>query len=331
MLAQGEFDHEIPEPSTHDEIGLLARTFNDMMRRLRGYQSEIETANLSLMERNVELQQAKETFQQLSITDGLTKLHNHRFFQDHLTREIKRVSRSGEPLSMLMADIDDFKSLNDRFGHAAGDDLLRTVSAQLLRSIRASDIVARIASDDQGPEIGRLGGDEFAIVLPRIASAQDAGDVAGRVLKALEEGSRDSDDAAASASASIGIAIFPDDGRDAEALLKHADVALYHAKERGGNHYQYFHGRMNQIAQRRAAIDRELRRAIGSEQMRLVYQPKLRMSGGEVTGRSARQSGRFSTRAYRRGGSVRTLPADGDDRVCGRAHQRTRMALYGPS
>ena len=77
-----------------------------------------------LGEQNEELQRAKETFEQLSITDGLTKLHNHRFFQDHLTREIKRAIRSGTPLSMLLIDIDDFKGLNDRFGHAAGDEIL---------------------------------------------------------------------------------------------------------------------------------------------------------------------------------------------------------------
>jgi nitrogen fixation/metabolism regulation signal transduction histidine kinase len=109
-IAQGQFNLEIPEPSTNDEIGLLIRTFNDMMRKLRGNQAEIETANRSLMERNGELQRANEILNQLSITDGLTKLHNHRFFQDELTREIKRVNRANTPLSMPQIDLDDFRA-----------------------------------------------------------------------------------------------------------------------------------------------------------------------------------------------------------------------------
>jgi len=219
--------------------------------------------------------------------DGLTGLPNRKRFFDNLAVALDAAQRRGHCLAVLFLDLDQFKLVNDTEGHAAGDILLRTVAAQLLRGIRGSDTVARITAEDQGPEIGRLGGDEFAIVLPRIASAEDAGDVGARILKELEEPSRGASEAAATTSASIGIAIFPDDGRDADTLLKHADVALYHAKQSGGNHYQYFHSRLNQIAQRRAAIDRELRRAIGSDQMRLVYQPKLRMSGGEVVGLEA--------------------------------------------
>jgi diguanylate cyclase (GGDEF)-like protein len=219
--------------------------------------------------------------------DSLTGLPNRKRFFDHMAAALHAAGERGYCLAVLLLDLDQFKLVNDTRGHAAGDDLLRTVAAQLLRSIRGSDIVARIATEDQGPEIGRLGGDEFAIVLPRIASAQDAGDVAGRVLKGVEEGSRNRDDAAASASASIGIAIFPDDGRDAEALLKHADVALYHAKERGGNQYQYSHARLARIAERRAAIARGLRQAIEAEQLRLVYQPRIRLCDGEVSGLEA--------------------------------------------
>src|SRR3970282_2723275 len=105
--------------------------------RSRRQQSEIEAVNLDLRGRNAELQQANETFEQLSITDGLTKLHNHRFFQDHLTREILRVGRSGEPLSMLLVDLDDFKQLNDRLGHAAGDELLAELARILHHSLGA--------------------------------------------------------------------------------------------------------------------------------------------------------------------------------------------------
>ena len=221
--------------------------------------------------------------------DNLTGLPNRKRFFDNLGAALRAAGERGHCLALLLLDLDQFKLVNDTRGHAAGDAVLRTVAAQLLRGMRGSDIIARIAAEDQGPEIGRLGGDEFAIVLPRIASAQDAGDVAARLLKALEEPSQDCSDVtdSPSASASIGIAVFPDDGRNAETLLKHADVALYHAKEQGGNHFQYSHPRLSRIAERRAAIDRELRRAIGSDQLRLVYQPKIRMSGGELAGLEA--------------------------------------------
>jgi GGDEF domain-containing protein/HAMP domain-containing protein len=153
-IAQGQLDLEIPETGGRDEIGLLARTFNDMMRQLRRNHREIETTNRDLTDRNLRLQQANEVLNQLSITDGLTKLHNHRFFQDQLTREIKRVSRTGDALSMLLIDIDDFKQLNDRFGHAAGDELLTRMAPLLNAAVRETDLAAR------------YGGEEFVVLAP---------------------------------------------------------------------------------------------------------------------------------------------------------------------
>jgi len=250
----------------HHEVGpLRAVALRDVTDRRRAEQELFHTAHF----------------------DALTGLPNRRRFFENLGAALETARQRGHCLAVLFLDLDQFKLVNDTKGHAAGDILLRGVAAQLLRGMRGSDTVARIAAEDQGPEIGRLGGDEFAIVLPRIASAQDAGDVAARLLKALEEPSSNVGEVAVTLGASIGIAIFPDDGRDADTLLKHADAALYYAKELGGNHYQYFHSRLNRIAQRRAAIDQELPRAVGSDQMRLVYQPKIRMSGGEVAGLEA--------------------------------------------
>jgi len=221
--------------------------------------------------------------------DNLTGLPNRKRFFDHMATALQAASRKSQCLAVLLLDLDQFKLVNDTQGHSAGDAVLRSVAARLLRSMRGSDIVARITAEGQAAEIGRLGGDEFAIVLPRIASPQDAGDVAARLLEALEGTSGGSDDPASApiVSASIGIAVFPDDGRDTKTLLMRADVALYHAKEQGGNRYQYSHARLARAAERRAAIDRGLRRAIGSEQLHLVYQPKLRLCSGEVTGLEA--------------------------------------------
>jgi diguanylate cyclase (GGDEF)-like protein len=220
-IARGQFDHEIPEPATHDEIGLLTRTFNDMMRRLRGYQSEIEATNQSLTERNEQLQQAKETFEQLSITDGLTKLHNHRFFQDHLTREIKRVNRTGEPLSILLLDIDDFKRLNDRLGHASGDELLLGMARIMNETVRDSDLLAR------------YGGEEF-VVLATNTDVDGAYRLAEKIRTSIAETSFILDDSLRPTriTVSIGVALYSGNRKE---FFAAADRALYRAKAQGKN------------------------------------------------------------------------------------------------
>jgi diguanylate cyclase (GGDEF)-like protein len=220
-IAQGQIDHEVPEPATRDEIGLLARTFNDMLRRLRRQQAEIESRNRDLRERNAELQQAKETFEQLSITDGLTKLHNHRFFQDHLTREILRAGRSGEPLSMLLVDLDDFKQLNDRLGHAAGDELLAGIARILNQSVRATDLLAR------------YGGEEFVVLLPD-TDLVGAERLAEKIRTTVGEASFILDDSLrpVRVTVSIGAAQF---AGNRKGFFKAADRALYRAKDHGKN------------------------------------------------------------------------------------------------
>src|SRR5262249_48933714 len=220
-IAQGHLDHEVHEPATRDAVGLLARPMNDMLRRMRRQQAEIEAVNRDLRERNAQLQQAKETFEQLSITDGLTKLHNHRFFQDHLTREIRRVGRSGEPLSMLLVDLDDFKQLNDRLGHAAGDELLAGIARILNESVRATDLLAR------------YGGEEFVVLTPDtdLAGAQL---LAEKLRTAVAEASFILDESLrpVRVSVSIGVARFTGNRK---AFFNAADRALYRAKDLGKN------------------------------------------------------------------------------------------------
>jgi len=220
-IAQGQLDLEIPETGRRDEVGLLTTTFNDMVRRLRRNQLEIESANRDLSDQNVRLQQANEVLNQLSITDGLTKLHNHRFFQDHLTREIKRVGRTRESLSMLMLDIDDFKRLNDRFGHAAGDELLARIANILNESVRESDLLAR------------YGGEEFVI----LASGTDisgARALAEKVRTAIAENSFILDDSQRPLRVTISVGVAEFAGNRKRFFLE-ADQALYRAKDAGKN------------------------------------------------------------------------------------------------
>ena len=220
-IAQGQIEIEIPEVDTHDEIGLLTCTFNDMIQQLRRNHDEIETANRNLTDRNIRLQQLNEVLNQLSITDGLTKLHNHRFFQDHLTREIKRVNRTREPLSMLLIDIDDFKQLNDRFGHASGDELLSRIARILNDAVRESDLLAR------------YGGEEF-VILASNTEIEGAEQLAEKVRTEIAESSFILDDSLRPlrVTVSVGVAQFMGNRKR---FFDQTDQALYSAKAAGKN------------------------------------------------------------------------------------------------
>jgi len=220
-IASGRLDLELPETGRQDEIGFLTRTFNEMVRRLQHTQADLEAANHRLRHQNQNLQASNEVLEQLSITDGLTKLHNHRFFQDHLIREIKRANRTGEPLSLVLVDIDDFKRLNDRLGHAAGDELLQRIARVLAESVRDSDLLAR------------YGGEEFAVVASGtdlagaiVLAEKLRGEVAA-VSFSLEDSVRP-----VSVTVSSGVAEYKGDRKK---LFQSADRALYRAKAEGKN------------------------------------------------------------------------------------------------
>jgi len=221
-IAEGQVDYQIPLPANNDdELGLLTRTFNLMMAKLRSNQLEIEQDRFRLGEKNDELQRANEILSQLSITDGLTKLHNHRYFQDHLTREIKRVSRTNSPLSLILIDIDDFKLLNDTHGHAAGDEVLVSLASIMNDSARESDLIAR------------YGGEEFVILMPNTDLA-GAVHLAEKIRIAVETTRLIIGDnmKPIDITISLGVALFSGDRRE---FFTEADRALYEAKAAGKN------------------------------------------------------------------------------------------------
>jgi diguanylate cyclase (GGDEF)-like protein len=220
-ISQGDFEVELVETRTRDEIGLLTHAFNEMTHKLLGHRAEIEEANSKLVGQNEALQRANEVLEQLSITDGLTKLHNHRFFQDHLTREIKRVSRTAEPLCMLICDIDDFKRLNDRLGHAAGDELLIGIARVLNDSIRETDFLAR------------YGGEEFVVLVPG-TDISGAVMIAEKIREGVSSGSYilDSTHQLTKVTISIGVAQY---AGSRKRFFQAADQALYRAKAAGKN------------------------------------------------------------------------------------------------
>jgi diguanylate cyclase (GGDEF)-like protein len=221
-IAEGHVDYEIPMPANNeDELGLLTQAFNGMMRKLRSSQNEIVQDHMRLAEKNEELQRANEILAQLSITDGLTKLHNHRYFQDHLTREIKRVSRTEAPLALILLDIDDFKLLNDTYGHAAGDEVLVILAGIMNDSARESDLIAR------------YGGEEFVILMPNTDLA-GAVHLAEKIRMAVESTRLIIGDTMkpVNTTISLGVAVFTGSRRE---FFTEADKALYQAKAAGKN------------------------------------------------------------------------------------------------
>ena len=214
------------EPSR--EMAPPIRNFNVMVRRLRHNQEELWEQNRRLRQRYETLQGANEALEQLSITDGLTKLHNHRYFQEALSREISRASRIGEPLSMLLIDIDDFKKLNDCYGHATGDEVLIRIARILNQSVRDADILAR------------YGGEEFVILA---ANTDLAGAVvlANKICVAVASASIMLRDPRTriQVTVSIGVSEYR---KDRKAFFHAADQALYSAKHAGKNCVQSVEG-----------------------------------------------------------------------------------------
>jgi diguanylate cyclase (GGDEF)-like protein/PAS domain S-box-containing protein len=206
--------------------------------------------------------------------DSLTDLPNRLLLNDRLTHAIAGAHRSRNKLSVLFLDLDRFKPINDSFGHAIGDRLLQSVAKRLLASVRASDTVCRI------------GGDEFVIVLSELVHERHATISADKILAALNTPHR-IDQHDVDVSACIGIATYPDDGADAEALIKNADFAMYCAKERGPNNFQYFKRSMNERAVERQSLEYGLRHAIERRQFELHYQPKLNLASGAIAGAEA--------------------------------------------
>jgi diguanylate cyclase len=202
--------------------------------------------------------------------DSLTDLPNRRHGLDVLARAVGAAERSHRSLAVLFIDLDSFSDVNDSAGHEAGDQLLVQAAARLRRCVRKADIVVR------------LGGDEFAVVLPEVPDAADAAAVARKILEAFAAPFHVG--ANLFVSAGIGIAMYPGDGKTAEDLLRHADLAMYRAKSAGRGQLAFFEPSMNAEILRRLELERELRAALDQGQFVLHYQPQLDLKSGRITG-----------------------------------------------
>ena len=206
--------------------------------------------------------------------DALTGLPNRTLLNDRVSQAIAFARRHAKQVAVLFLDLDGFKHINDSLGHPAGDKLLQSIAKRLVACARASDTVSR------------QGGDEFVVLLAEMEHPEDAAIAARRMVQALA-GAHTVDRHELHITSSIGVAVYPDDGLDAETLVKNADTAMYQAKENGRDTYQFFKPAMNARAVERQSIEEALRRALERKEFTLHYQPKIDLRTGAITGAEA--------------------------------------------
>lgn len=233
-----------------------------------------------------ERKMAEDQIRFLAYYDNLTRLPNRTFSTELLTRALTYAKRYNTLMATLFIDLDAFKRINDTLGHSIGDELLKAVAERLLKSVRKSDYVSRSDNDDADEvsnTVSRLGGDEFIVILTEIIHDYDASTVARRILHDLAKPFM-LNGHEVFISASIGISLYPTDGQDVEALLRNADIAMYHAKEQGKNNFQFYAESMNSMAIERLRLENELRKALERNEFQLYFQPKVRVENKELIG-----------------------------------------------
>jgi len=222
----------------------------------------------------------------LAYYDSLTMLPNRILFNDYLNQALQ-LSMSGKKMTAVMfLDLDNFKRINDTYGHGTGDALLRSVSSRLTATLRIHDRDELYETREKDAVIGRFGGDEFTLLLNGIDSPRQAAQIAQRLLQAFTNPFV-LDGKEVTAAASIGISMYPWDGSDADTLLKNADAAMFHAKENGRCGFQFYSQSMNEISARKMELEGDLRKALDRGELRLYYQPKVDGKTRAITGAEA--------------------------------------------
>ncbi|MDX2218719.1 MAG: EAL domain-containing protein [Burkholderiales bacterium] len=289
MIGLNQFDiiHRDDSPAIRDRFkelitkGMLDRPVEFRVRHADGTWRTLESIGKNCLDvpairgiivntRDVSERRAiQQRIQHLAYHDALTSLPNRSLLQDRVAQAISRADRSGKRLAVMFIDIDNFKNINDTLGHDVGDELLREVARRLSASVRAHDTIAR------------QGGDEFIVLLEELEGQAGAARVAQKILDALRS-AFDLSGSNQHVSGSIGIALFPDDGKDSQTLMKNADTAMFHSKAQGKNTYHFFTSNMNIAVKRRAMLESSLRAAVKDGDFLLHYQPQVDLTTGRV-------------------------------------------------
>jgi diguanylate cyclase (GGDEF)-like protein/PAS domain S-box-containing protein len=261
------FEEEIVD---HEGERRVLLTTKSPLRDLSGEVVNVLTTSLEITDRK----RAERHLLHLAHHDALTDLPNRMLVTQKLRSELESARSSGGLFALHFIDLDHFKGINDVLGHSIGDKLLMEVGEQLQKAVRETDIVAR------------LGGDEFAVLQTQITGAEDAAELARRLIEVTAQ-PLDIDGIELRATASIGITIFPTDGDDAEGLLKNADLAMYQAKADGGRGFRFYSAEMHTNAREISRLDAELRHAVEHQEFVLHYQPQVDAKTGRIVGAEA--------------------------------------------
>lgn len=259
---------KVPEDGA-DEISFLGRSINIMLVKINDLIEGLNVNIGQLEQVNLAAKEDQFKMEQLAYYDHLTGLHNRILFKDHLRTTLQVCQRDKSHFALMYLDLDHFKRINDTLGHEAGDTLLIEVARRIKECLREEDVVAR------------LGGDEFAVLLHQVGSPQYAYIVANKVIAALNRPLLLSGQEVV-IGVSIGITLAPDDSLQLDALMKNADLAMYQAKEKGRNTFQFYTADMNHEVEFRLALESDLRSALKNQEFELYFQPVIDLQTGKI-------------------------------------------------
>lgn len=231
-----------------------------------------------------EMKHAESKIRYLAFYDSLTGLANRSLFNEHWQKIQALAQRTPTSIAIMFIDLDHFKQINDSLGHTIGDQVLIMVAERLKATLRNSDVISRGQTESAESIISRLGGDEFTLLATNLHTPGHAAKLAERIIDTLSK-PLEIHDQRLNLSASVGISLYPEDGLDIDTLLKHADTAMYEAKNKGRNNYQFFHKAMNDAVQARFILQNRLHKALAEGELALYYQPKYaNREGGRIQG-----------------------------------------------